>query len=58
MRTDAFFAPIHARLDALLEPSSFIGRAPEQVERFLSEEVQPALARYAGRLEGTSQLAV
>ena len=58
VRTDAFFAPIHARLDALLEPSSFIGRAPEQVERFLSEEVQPALARYAGRLEGTSQLAV
>jgi adenylosuccinate lyase len=58
IRADAFFAPIHARLAALLEPSSFIGRAPEQVQRFLTEEVAAALARYAGRLAGTSQLSV
>ncbi|CAN8030946.1 unnamed protein product, partial [Ixodes persulcatus] len=31
IRADSYFAPIHARLDSLLEPSSFIGRAPEQV---------------------------
>ncbi|CAN8008420.1 unnamed protein product [Ixodes pacificus] len=35
IRADSYFAPIHARLDSLLEPSSFIGRAPEQVRHFV-----------------------
>ena len=35
---------IHADLEVLLEPSTFVGRAPEQVARFLSDEVAPALA--------------
>ena len=43
IRSDAFFAPIHADLEVLLEPSTFVGRAPEQVARFLSDEVAPAL---------------
>jgi adenylosuccinate lyase len=58
VRGDAFFAPIHGQLERLLEPGSFIGRAPQQVERFLAEEVAAALARFAGRLGGVSQLAV
>ena len=58
IRKDAFFAPILPGLDALLAPSTFIGRAPQQVDRFLAEEVKPALAPYAGKLGGTSQLAV
>ena len=28
VRSDAFFAPIHADIDALLDPSTFVGRAP------------------------------
>jgi adenylosuccinate lyase len=44
IRSDPYFAPIHADLHALLEPSTFVGRAPEQVARFLAEEVTPALA--------------
>uniref|UniRef100_A0A023GND2 Adenylosuccinate lyase n=1 Tax=Amblyomma triste TaxID=251400 RepID=A0A023GND2_AMBTT len=31
IRADSYFAPIHQQLDSLLNPSSFIGRAPEQV---------------------------
>jgi adenylosuccinate lyase len=58
IRGNAFFKPVHAKLDALLDPSTFIGRAPEQVDAFLAEEVRPALAPYAKALGGTSQLAV
>ncbi len=31
-------------LSALLDPARFVGRAPEQVRRFLAEEVEPLLA--------------
>lgn len=50
IRTDAFFAPIHAELDALLDPSTFVGRAPAQVRAFLADEVAPALAPWRDRL--------
>jgi adenylosuccinate lyase len=43
VRGDAYFEPIKEELDALLEPSSFIGRAPQQVDKFLQEWVEPAL---------------
>ncbi|TFK37539.1 L-Aspartase-like protein [Crucibulum laeve] len=44
IRKDPYFDPIKAELDSLLEPSSFIGRAPEQVDAFLKDWVEPALA--------------
>ncbi|PPQ64901.1 hypothetical protein CVT24_008240 [Panaeolus cyanescens] len=44
IRADPYFDPIKDDLDALLEPSSFIGRAPEQVDSFLKNWVDPALA--------------
>lgn len=53
-----YFAPVHAQLDKLLNPSTFIGRAPAQVERFLQEEVEPALQPYADKMEGRSVLSV
>ena len=58
IKADAFFAPIHAQLAALLDPVTFVGRAPQQVDRFLTEEVKPALGRYAGTLDGSSLLNV
>jgi adenylosuccinate lyase len=58
IRGDAFFAPVHGELDELLDPTTFIGRAPEQVDRFLADEVKPALARYRDHLGGASQLHV
>ena len=44
VRAYAYFDPIKDQLDALLDPKTFIGRAPEQVDRFLAEWVRPALA--------------
>jgi adenylosuccinate lyase len=58
VKRTAFFAPIHGKLASLLDPSTFTGRAPEQVDRFLAEEVRPLLAPYTDRLAGDSQLSV
>ncbi|KAF7970340.1 hypothetical protein HWV62_24302 [Athelia sp. TMB] len=44
VRADPYFDPIKDELDELLKPESFIGRAPEQVDTFLKEWVEPALA--------------
>lgn len=44
VRRDAYFDPIKGDLERLLDPATFIGRAPEQVDRFLREWVEPALA--------------
>ncbi|KAF2754198.1 adenylosuccinate lyase [Pseudovirgaria hyperparasitica] len=46
IKRTAFFAPIHGELDKLMEPSSFIGRAPQQVEKFITGEVEDALRPY------------
>ncbi|KAG6861131.1 Phosphoribosylglycinamide formyltransferase [Termitomyces sp. Mi166 len=44
IRRDPYFDPIKGQLDALLDPASFIGRAPEQVDAFLKDWVVPVLA--------------
>ena len=44
VRRDPYFDPIKGQLDELLDPKSFIGRAPEQVDKFLAKCVAPALA--------------
>lgn len=31
IRNDSYFAPIHAKLSELLDPTTFTGRAPQQV---------------------------
>jgi adenylosuccinate lyase len=41
-----FFEPILGELKQLLDPSSFIGRAPQQVDKFIAEEVEMALKPY------------
>lgn len=48
IRRTAFFEPIWAQLDELLDPRDFVGRAPQQVEKFCGEggEVSLALRRY------------
>lgn len=50
VRKDPEYAPIHAELDDLLDPSTFVGRAPQQVADFLEEEVEPALRPWLDRL--------
>lgn len=51
IKKDDYFKGIWGELDALLDPSTFIGRAPEQVDKFVSEWVQPALKPYAEDLK-------
>ena len=45
IRKDPYFDSIKADLDALLDPSSFVGRAPEQVDAFLKNWVLPVLEK-------------
>ncbi len=53
-------APEFASLafDELLDPSRFIGRAPDQVDRFVAEIVSPIRTRYRNRLAGEADLRV
>lgn len=44
IKKTAYFDPVKAQLDSLLDPQTFIGRAPEQVDKFIKEWVEPALA--------------
>uniref|UniRef100_A0A336KCM1 Adenylosuccinate lyase n=1 Tax=Culicoides sonorensis TaxID=179676 RepID=A0A336KCM1_CULSO len=51
VKADPYFAPIMNDLNELLNPSSFTGRAADQVVEFLQEEVEPILKKYAKVLE-------
>ncbi|XP_010178059.1 PREDICTED: adenylosuccinate lyase [Mesitornis unicolor] len=58
VRADPYFSPIHKQLESLLDPSSFTGRAPQQVAKFLKEEVRPALVPYQSKMGGKIELAL
>ncbi|MCD8314325.1 MAG: adenylosuccinate lyase [Firmicutes bacterium] len=45
---DPAFSVTRGELDKILEPSRYVGCAPEQTEAFLSDEVAPVLAEYEG----------
>lgn len=47
IKRDSYFAPVHGNLDELLDPSTFVGRAPEQTEKFVKETVAQALSNHA-----------
>ncbi len=51
---DPAFGLRREELLARLHPSDYIGCCPEQVERFLTQDVKPVLERYAAALEGQS----
>jgi adenylosuccinate lyase len=44
---DPAFGMSEEELRGLVDPRDFVGRAPEQVDRFLSEWVDPILQRYS-----------
>ncbi|XP_067008022.2 adenylosuccinate lyase [Anabrus simplex] len=50
IKKSSYFAPILPQLDDLLNPSTFVGRAPQQVTEFLEEEVFPVLEKYKGKM--------
>ncbi len=58
LRADPLFGPIHDSLDALTDPRRFVGRAPEQVRRFLETDLRPALEPWADQLGMAAELEV
>ena len=58
IKADAMFASVHDRLDAILDAKKFIGRCPEQVEEFLSAEIDPILAAHAAVLGASGDVRV
>jgi adenylosuccinate lyase len=45
-------------IDAVLDPRDFVGRAPEQVDEFIAECVEPARAKYRAVLGHKADLKV
>ena len=50
IRKNSYFEDIIPELDSLLNPSTFIGRCPEIVEKLVVAKVKPALEKYADAL--------
>lgn len=46
IRGDDLFATVRDRLDDLVDPKLFVGRAPQQVDEFLREELDPVLEKH------------
>ena len=56
LRREPVFSSID--IDSILDPARFIGRAPEQVDRFIQEVVEPIRTRYTGKLDREAHLHV
>jgi adenylosuccinate lyase len=52
--------PTFARVDltGILDPAQFVGRAPEQVDEFIAEQIEPMRAKYGDRLAEETDLRV
>ena len=47
---DPIFKAVHSKLDTMIDPILFVGRAPQQVDEFLEEEINPVLETYKNLL--------
>ncbi|XP_060064929.1 adenylosuccinate lyase-like [Ylistrum balloti] len=56
VRKSPYFHPIHNDLEDIFDPKHFIGRAPNQVSRFLEEEVKPSIVMYANIMDDIAEL--
>jgi adenylosuccinate lyase len=54
LKSDPAFALIRAEFDSLLDPATFVGRAPQQVEEFLAEAIRPILKKYQSELKSVN----
>lgn len=50
IRADPRFEAVHGQLDSLVDPMMFVGRAPQQVDEFVAEIVDPLLAAHSDTL--------
>ncbi|MBN1256412.1 MAG: adenylosuccinate lyase [Planctomycetes bacterium] len=55
LSADPAFAKIKGEWKALLDPRRYIGRAPEQVDAFLKNKVNPLLRRYNSKAASTGK---
>ena len=46
VKNDKLFQAIWDKLDEILDPKNFIGRSSEQVEEFISQEIDPILSKH------------
>lgn len=51
IKQDSIFTAVHSKLNDILEPEKFIGRAPSQVVEFIKYEVDPILTENDGYLD-------
>jgi adenylosuccinate lyase len=54
--SDPEFPLSRGEIDETLDPSRHVGRAPQQVDEFLAEHVEPVLARYDAAAEPVPEL--
>ena len=47
IKADEMFAPVHDKLDEILDARKFIVRAPAQTEEFIANEIDPILQQNA-----------
>lgn len=43
IKKDPSFAAVHDKLETMMDPRLFVGRAPQQVDEFLTECIDPVL---------------
>lgn len=55
---DPAFGLTLPELETVLDPARYVGRAPEQTEEFLREEVAPVLEKYRDDLGVTVEIRV
>ncbi len=58
IRADKMFAPVHDKLDEILDAKKFVGRAPKQTVEFIAAEIQPILDRHKDLLGETGSVKV
>ncbi len=58
LAADPVIGMTREEINAVLDLRKFVGRAPEQVEEFIRDEVDPVLERHRGRSQVTSDVRV
>ena len=58
IKKNPYFAPVLPEIDRLVDPKRCVGRAPQQVDEFLAEEVKPMLLKFEGQLDAKAVLNV
>jgi adenylosuccinate lyase len=52
LKKDSHFAVIADKIDDLVNPVEFVGRAPQQVEDFVNGKIKPLLDKYSEEMSG------